>query len=205
MRRARSFAFAFAALAALLAAAPLGCGRSGDRPGTGAPGPAGSCAPCAEAPVVDPVLLAFLSKARAAHHRADLSIEAGDRAGAIRALEPIVTGAAPPGALPEVAEVTADTRARLAELRSEDGDFDGALRDVEAGLAAARGPSHFRGHLVEVRGVVEERRARALAARGEAEAAERARKAAMAAFEEAIAIQDEVIAEALKTARERPQ
>ena len=155
--------------------------------------------------MVSPVLLAFLSKARAAHHKADLSLEAGDRAGAIRALEPVVAGAAPPGGLPEVAEVAADTRARLADLRSEEGDFNGALRDVEAGLALAPGPSHFRGHLVEVRGVVEERRARALAEKGDSEAAERARKAAMAAFEEAIAIQDEVIAKALEEARETPR
>lgn len=159
----------------------------------------------AEAPVVDPVLLAFLSKARAAHHRADLGIEAGDRTGAIRALESVAAGATPPGSAPEVAEVIADTRARLADLRSEEGDFDAALRDIEAGLAQAQGPSHFRGHLVEVRGVVEERRAKALAARGDAEAAERARKAAIASFEEAIGIQEQVIAEALKAAGGKPR
>lgn len=199
MRRLRSLACSL-----LLAALLGGCSRD---PSAGAPGAPGApaCAPCEQAQVVSPVLLAFLSKARAAHHKADLSLEAGDRAGAIRALEPVVAGAAPPGGLPEVAEVAADTRARLADLRSEEGDFDGALRDVEAGLALAPGPSHFRGHLVEVRGVVEERRARALAEKGDSEAAERARKAAMAAFEEAIAIQDEVIAKALEEARETPR
>ena len=188
---------AIPALAAMLALAACGRQGSGDPPGAAAP--ACTCPP-EGAQVVDPTLLAFLSKARAAHHRADLALEAGDRPGAIRSLEPVVTGPTPPGALPEVAEVMADTRARLADLRSAGGDFDAALRDVEAGLALAPGPSHFRGHLVETRGIVEERRAKALAERGEADAAERARKAAVAAFEEAISIQDQVIAEALEAA-----
>lgn len=192
---------------ALLAAALAGCAQK-ERAGDAGPAAACSCEPTA---VVDPTLLAFLSKARAAHHQADVSLDAGDRAAAIRALEQVVSGPAPrgaagqPGAPPEVAEVMADTHARLSDLRSADGDFDAALRDVEAGLALTRSPSHFRGHLVEVRGLVEERRAAALDKRGEREAADRARKAAVAAFQEAIAIQDEVIADALKDAREKPR
>jgi hypothetical protein len=193
--------------AAWLAVALAGCAPK-ERAGGADPAAACSCAP---APVVDPTLLAFLSKARAAHHQADVSLEAGDTAAAIRALEQVVVGPAPrgpagvPGAPPEVAEVTADTRARLADLRSAAGEFDAALRDVDAGLALARSPSHFRGHLVEVRGLIEERRARSLDERGEREAADRARKAAVTAFQEAIAIQDEVIAEALKDARDQPR
>jgi tetratricopeptide (TPR) repeat protein len=189
---------------ALILAALAGCGRdrSGDPPGSDVP--AGACV-CEPVGVVDPILLAFLSKARAAHHSADVALEAGDRAGAIRALESIVTGPTPPGGLPEVAEVTADTRARLADLRSAGGDFDEAIREIEAGLALAPGPSHFRGHLVEVRGLVEERRAQSLDERGERDAAERARKAAVASFEEAIAIQDRVIADALEAAKQKPR
>jgi tetratricopeptide (TPR) repeat protein len=200
-----------AACVALLAAAFAGCAQRdrGGAPGTVGPEAACSCAP---APVVDPTLLAFLSKARAAHHQADVSLDAGDRASAIRALERIVSGPTPSlpggpaaGLPPEVAEVTADTRARLADLRSAQGDFDAALRDIEAGLSLSPSPSHFRGHLVEVRGLVEERRAKALDDQGEREAADRARKAAVAAFQEAIVIQDEVIAEALKAAKEKPR
>ncbi|MCC6555364.1 MAG: hypothetical protein IT372_20580 [Polyangiaceae bacterium] len=206
--------YAALACAALVTAAIAGCAPRSrdDAQGTGRPAGGAPACSCEPVPVVDPTLLAFLSKARAAHHQADVSIEAGDRAAAIRALERVVSGPAPRapgalegGALPEVAEVTADTRARLADLRSQQGDFDAALRDVEAGLSLARAPSHFRGHLVEVRGLVEERRAKALDERGERDAAARARQAAVAAFQEAIAIQDEVIAEALKSDRESPR
>ncbi|AKT39736.1 hypothetical protein [Chondromyces crocatus] len=200
MRRARSLASV-----ALLVVSLAGCGKKhSDAPaGTTA---AVSCTPCEGAsPVVDPTLLAFLSKARAAHHRADLALEARDQDGAIRALEALGAGHAPPGRPSEVAEVMADTHARLADLRSGKGDFDAAERELEAGLALAVETTHFRGHLIEVRGLVEERRSRALAARGELEAAERARKAAVAAYEAAIAIQDQVIADALESASEKPR
>jgi tetratricopeptide (TPR) repeat protein len=150
--------------------------------------------------VVDPTLLAFLSKARAAHHEADLAEEKGDRELSIRALGRIVEGPRPGGdpPSPEVAEVIADTRARLADLRSASGDFDRARADVEEGLRLATGVTHFRGHLVEVRGLVEERRAKALKEKGDEAGAAKARDEALKDFEEAIEIQDQVIAEALK-------
>jgi hypothetical protein len=102
-----------------------------------------------------------------------------------------------------VAEVMADTHARLAELRSEAGEFDAAGRDIDAGLSLAPAPSHYRGHVFEVAGVVEERRANALAEKGDREAAASARQRALGLFERAIAIQDEVIAQALKDAQEK--
>ncbi len=158
-----------------------------------------ACACEAGSPVVDPTLLAFLSKARAAHHQADLGDEAGDRAAAIRALEALVAGPKPGGASPppEVAEVIADTRARLADLKSASGDFDAAGREIDEGLRLAAEPTHFRGHLVELRGLVEERRSAALKEKGDLKGAEAARQAAMKSFEQAIEIQDEVIARAL--------
>jgi len=173
--------------------AALGCARSG--PGTERE----SGAQPAAAPVVDSVLLAFLSKARSAHHQADLHEQAGDQAAAIRALEGLVTGPRPGGArpLPEVGEVLADTRARLAELRSARGEFEPALRDVDEGLALAVDPTYFRGHLFEVRGLVEERRAKALDDKGERDAAAQARKAAVEAFDQAVTIQDQVISSSL--------
>jgi hypothetical protein len=190
---------AFAALA-LFCAGAIGCARSG--PGTerehGASIQPGAGEPAA-APLVDPVLLAFLSKARAAHHQADLMLAGGDAAGAIRALSGLCAGPRPGGdqPLPEVAEVLADTRARLAELRSERGDFDQASEDVDEGLRLATQTTYFRGHLFEVRGLVEERRAKTLDEKGEREAASRARKAAVEAFDQAVVIQDQVISAAL--------
>lgn len=153
----------------------------------------------ASAPVVDSVLLAFLSKARAAHHKADVAEASGDPAAAIATLDSLANGARPGGAkpLPEVGEVLADTHARLADLRSMRGEFDTAIRDVDAGLAFATETTYFRGHLFEVRGLVEERRSKALADKGETVAASAARKAAIDAFDEAVRIQDEVIASAL--------
>lgn len=188
------------ALALIIALGAVGCAERNESK----PSPAASACSCppVSAPVVDPTLLAFLSKARVAHHEADLAEQANDRSKAIQALSQLVTGPMPGGAAPspEVAEVVADTRARLADLRSATGDFDAALRDVDEGLALAREETHFRGHLFEVRGVVEERRSKALTEKGDAPGAEAARKEALAAFEKAIEIQDSVIAKALEPA-----
>lgn len=151
---------------------------------------------CAGAPVVDGTLLAFLSKVRAAHHRADLAQEDGDVDLAIAALDQVV--AHPHPSAPEAIEVVADTRARLADLRSDLGQYDQALRDVEAGLGLAAKPTHFRGHLLEMKGVVLERRYRTLEAVGEREAAEKSKAEALDSFKSAIEVQDQVIDEALK-------
>ncbi len=161
----------------------------------GADGAPRDC-PGAGAPIVDATVLAFLSKARAAHHRADLTEEDGDLDLAVAALEPVV--ALPRPAAPEAVEVVADTYARLADLRSDLGDFAPALRDIEAGLALATAPTHFRGHLFEMRGVVLERRYRALDATGDATEAARAKADALDAFKAAIDVQDQVITDALK-------
>ena len=158
----------------------------------GAPG--NDCA-CAGAPIVDASLLAFLSKARTAHHRADLTQEDGDLDLAVAALEAVVAPPRPDA--PEAVEVVADTYARLADLRSDLGDFEPALRDVDAGLALATRPTHFRGHLLEIKGVVLERRYRALDAVGETEAGARAKAEALDAFKAAIDVQDQVIDDAL--------
>src|SRR5437867_3578808 len=58
-----------------------------------APQPECSCGPgAAVAPLVDPTLLAFLSKARSIHHEADLAEHAGDGAGAVALLEQLTNG-----------------------------------------------------------------------------------------------------------------
>lgn len=155
---------------------------------------------CAGQPVVDAALLAFLGKARAAHHAADLAEGQGDRARALRDLDALAQGPRPvsSGALPpEVAEVLADTFARLADLRSRSDDHAGALREVERGIALAERPTHFRGHLFETKGVVLERMAKAQEAGHERPVAGATKALAMDAFEMAIKIQDQVIDEAL--------
>jgi tetratricopeptide (TPR) repeat protein len=197
-------------VALLLLVAAAGCGQtqgcaqgSGDssggdaRPSGATSGAPGLC-PCepGSSPVVDPKLIAFLSKARSAHHEADLAEQLDDRRRAIKVLEQIVQGPRPPLA-PEVVEVLADTYARIADLRSGLGDFDAARHDVDGGLELAVTPTHFRGHLFEMKGVIEERRAKALAEKGDAAGAEKAKQAAIQAFQQAIEIQDEVISKAL--------
>ncbi len=146
-------------------------------------------------PAIDPTLLAFLSRARAAHHRADAFEEKAELLRALTELGRILAGPLPHAAQPyaEVGEVLADTRARMADLRSRLGEHDRALEDVEAGLRLAPGQTYFRGHLFEVRGLVEERRAKALAKAGNDAAAEQARQRALAAFEQAMRIQEAVI------------
>src|SRR3954468_20636569 len=76
--------------------------------------------PCAEAEggaPVGPALLAFLSRSRAAHHRADAFEERSDLKGAEHELDAVIHGPKPacPGAA-EVREVLADTHARLGDL-----------------------------------------------------------------------------------------
>ena len=145
---------------------------------------------------VDPVLLAFLSRARAAHHIADEQETAGDLTAAVVPLVALTDGALPhadgAGLAPEVREVLADTRARLADLRSRQGAFDLALADVRAGLENASEPNYFRGHLLETEGLVEERRAKALEAK-DPSASAAARSRAIALLEQAMAVQAGVI------------
>jgi hypothetical protein len=87
----------------------------------------------------------------------------------------------------------ADTRARSAELLSEAGRFDQADEELKQGLDHAKTPTYFRGHLFEVRGLVEERREKALRANGRGPEADQARERSLDAYEEAMKIQAQVI------------
>lgn len=149
--------------------------------------------------VVDPALLAFLSKARAAHHQADLDETDKQLGKAVEVLDALARGPRPGGAHlpPEAAEVLADTRARIADLRSQLGATEPALQDIEEGLALAPRPTHFRGHLFEVKGLVLERRMAELKEKGDLPGAERAKAEAIKAYDEAIEIQNKVIESAL--------
>jgi tetratricopeptide (TPR) repeat protein len=154
----------------------------------------GDCGPAER--VVDPVLLAFLSKARSAHHVADQSEEMRDVPAALSSLARLLEGPTPPGDAPEVTEVLADTRARIADLLSRSGRFDEASAQLDAGLQAMREQNYFRGHLFEVRGLLEERRAKALGEAGRTADAEKARERSLMAYEEAMKIQAAVIEKA---------
>lgn len=146
--------------------------------------------------VVDPVLLAFLSQARSAHHMADQREAEGDTAAALRALQGLINAPKPAQGAPEIGEVLADTQARIADLSSRAGRFDQADRAIEEGLSNAKQPTYFRGHLFEVRGLVEERREKALRGSGRGLEADQARDRSLSAYEEAMKIQAEVILKA---------
>jgi hypothetical protein len=145
---------------------------------------------------VDPILLAFLSRARSAHHLADDSESGGDLAASAAPLERLVQGPIPRVSsvelAPEVREVLADTYARLADLHSRQGEFDRALQDVQLGLGHAREPDYFQGHLLETEGLVEERHAKALETSDKLRAAA-TRKRAIELLERAMAVQSGVI------------
>lgn len=155
--------------------------------------------PCGESdagPPVDATLLAFLSRARAAHHLADQAESARDLPGAVSKLEAVVGGPLPPGAAanaPEVREVLADTLSRMADLTSQLGDYAAAVRFLDRGLPLVPTPTYFRGHLFEVRGLVEERNASRLEQQGDSQRAAEARARALTALEDAMRIQAEVI------------
>ena len=163
-------------------------------------GGAGAC-PCESAELPPPVgttLMAYLSKARAVHHEADLLEQDQRWADAAARLESLIATPAPGGGtLPEVQEVLAETFARVAEMRGRLGQFDEADKAVQQGLRRAPAGSYFEGHLFEVRGVNEQRRAERLAEQGDASGARTAREAAMKAFERAVEIQDHVVDRAL--------
>ncbi len=166
------------------------CGKATDGSGTGSAGAAGQ--------PVDPTLLAFLSRARSAHHIADEHEESKQLDKAVAALRELVAGPLPGGAMrPEVREVLADTRARLADLESQRGKFDIADKDIEAGLELVEQRTYFRGHLFEVRGLLEDRRAKALRQDGKNDDALAAKKRALKAFETSMEIQAEVINQAI--------
>jgi hypothetical protein len=163
-----------------------GCARSS--------GSVSGC-PSASAAPVDTTVMAFLSAARALHHEADVKEQSGDAPGAIGALEKLV--AMPEPHASEVDEVLADAYARLAEMRLQARDWEGADRDVHAGLAHAPAPTYFRGHLLEVGGRIEEARSGAAADAGKRDEAARARARSVDLLEQAVRVQEQVIERAL--------
>lgn len=142
---------------------------------------------------VDLPLMAYLSQARARHHEANLREAENDIAGALLALDRLVSAPKPGGERPEVGELLADTRARMAELRTRSGDLVGAERDIQAGLVLAPGRTYFRGHLLEVAGILEEARASNMTDAGKSDEAAAARAKALDLLRQAVAIQEEVI------------
>jgi tetratricopeptide (TPR) repeat protein len=183
------------ALAIVLFATMAACARDSSHEAT-----KNACA-CedANAKAVDQALMAWLSKARTLHHLADLAEDSAADGGAtdidkvIAPLDQLVSGAVPPGNPPEVREVLADTYARLAELRARRGDFERADKDVVAGLGHAPDKTYFRGHLLEVRGLIYDKLSENLEKAGKSAEAKSARQKAMQASFEAVRIQDEVI------------
>jgi tetratricopeptide (TPR) repeat protein len=157
-------------------------------------GPTAACS-SGDGAAIDPPTMAFLSLARALHHEADIDESSGNVDGALAALDRLIKTPAPRAA--EVEEVVADAYARLAELRLKKNDFPGAEEDVHTGLEHARGPTYFRGHLLEVAGLVAEARAHALSDAGKTEEAQQARGRAIGLLEEAVRVQRQVVEQAL--------
>lgn len=148
---------------------------------------------------IDAETMAFLSAARSQHHKADIREDSGDVAGAIGEMEYLVKMRLPhPGVrVVEIEEVLADAFARLAELRLRQGDIEGGLRTVRAGLEHAGDPTYFRGHLLEVEGILEKARAASLAAAGQREESEKAKQHAIELLHESVQVQEQVIGKSL--------
>jgi tetratricopeptide (TPR) repeat protein len=151
---------------------------------------------------IDTDVMAYLSEARALHHAANLKEDASDLPGALATLEQLVHARKPheTSLVPEVEEVLADTYARMAELRLRQKDVAGAEADARAGLEHAPDPTYFRGHLLEVSGVVEETRATALADAGQTDQAAAARRRALDLLGQAVKVQDQVVTRSLGAA-----
>jgi hypothetical protein len=150
-------------------------------------------------PVVDVEVMAFLSEARALHHEANIKEDDSDLAGALAAMDRLVHATRPHAGqkIPEVEEVLADAWARAAELQLKKHDLESAKKAVAEGLAHAPEPTYFRGHLLEVEGIVEEASAADLADAGNKDEAQKARARAIALLREAVSVQEQVIGKAL--------
>jgi hypothetical protein len=185
---ARSRMLPAALLAALLVASACAQSR---------PSPARGLQADGDVPV-DPQVMAYLSLARARHHEANLD-EDSDVPGAIAALEKLTSAERPHrGALvPEIEEVLADTYAREAELYVRLGNTAKAQAAVREGLTHATEPSYFRGHLLEVGGIVEETRAAALRDAGQPGEAAAAKARALDLLHQAVLVQERVIHDSL--------
>lgn len=148
---------------------------------------------------VDLDLMAFLSAARALHHEANLQEDDGKLPKAVDAMNRLVALKTPhpERKTPEVEEVLADAYARLAELQLKTGDLDAAAAAVQKGLSHASGDTYFKGHLVEVQGLIEEARAARFADAGNAAEASKSREKAIQLLEEVVRIQDQVIRSSL--------
>ena len=151
-------------------------------------------------PAVDVEVMAFLSEARALHHDANVREQMEDLNAAVAALDRLTRARRPhEGKLvPEVEEVLADTHARIAELRLRNGDLDGASKDVKAGMSHAPDATYFRGHWLEVDGIIEEARASTLADAGKKDDAQKARYRALELLHEAVLVQEKVIQRSLE-------
>jgi len=150
---------------------------------------------------IDAEVMAYLSMARALHHQANLE-EDRDPAAAIAALRHLSSAPRPHAGqrVPEVEDVLADTFARVAELDVRQNDLRAAADSIREGLAHAPEPSYFRGHLLEVGGIVEEARAAVLRDAGNARESEVARAHALELLREAVVVQESVVRESLADA-----
>src|SRR5262249_1581626 len=110
--------------------------------------------------VVDVELMAFLSEARALHHQANLKEDSGALSGAAAAMERLISARRPHDGrpTPEVQEVLADAYARLAGIYLRQNALPRAAEATKSGLGFAPDPTYFRGHLLEVEGLIEESR-----------------------------------------------
>ena len=172
---------AFVAAVALVSSLGFACGKASPRGDDGAP--------------FDVETMAYLSEARALHHQAGIKEDAGDVAGAIATMSRLTSAARPhpERKVPEVEEVLADAFARRAELELRDGKPDAALGSVREGLGHAEATTFFRGHLVEVQGLIEKARGASLADAGKPEEAKAARDRAIRLLDEAVKIQEGVV------------
>ncbi len=188
-----------AALVALALAASFACAKKPDA-ASDSPAPPPPVHAAADAgPVFDLEVMAFLSEARSLHHQANIREDEGDLPGAVTVMTRLVTATRPHEGqkIPEIDEVLADAWARLAELDLKRHDLDEAAKAVKAGLGYAPDATYFRGHLLEVEGVIEEARAADLSDAGKKDDAQRARARAIALLQEAVKVQEQVIGRAL--------
>ncbi len=135
-------------------------------------------------------LMLCLGQAKNFHHKADVFLSEGKLSEAADEVAKIMDIPFPTDA-PESEDALLDTRARLAKLRTEQGQLDEALELVDDGIASATRKSFFLANVYTVRGEIFE--AKAAAAEAGSEASRHAKIEAITAFDSSIEINDQLL------------
>jgi hypothetical protein len=176
-------------LLALVAQMALVGGCSSERD----PGPAPTTRVAEPSDVIGEDLMIALGQAKNHHRKAKVYMADGNVAAAIASIRQVLSLQFPRAA-PEADDIRNDARALLAKLLVSQGQLDEAARTIDEGLAQSQRESFFVANLYTVQGEINEARAAAFDATGEASqpSATAERRAAIDSYDKSIRINEQL-------------